>query len=204
MAESSYHAAPELKKHFTFQTPFAIIKESFYSFYMKHMKKSYIIAFWSPFSLHNIQFYTDFFSIYLRKYGNIQCLDCQNHQDPRTLRLLHQMDLVIIGLPQDPHLLTSYFCHPFEHFTNIRYAIIDYFSQGAIDVKTLCRQYRIPESQLARIPYNARYLEALRLGQSSRYLEFNGRNSSYEEIIDFQNELKRTGRLFLQALENGS
>lgn len=168
------------------------------------MKNSYIIAFWSPFSLHNMQFYTDFFSVYLKKYGDIQCLDCQNHQDTRTIRLLHQVDLVIIGLPQDARLLSSYFCRPFEHFTNLRYAIIDYFSQGAIDVKTLCREYRIPESQLARIPYNARYLEALRLGQASRYLEFNSKDLAYEEIIDFQSELQRTGRVFLQALENGA
>lgn len=166
------------------------------------MKNSYIIAFWSPLSRHNMQFYTDFFSVYLRKYGDIQCLDCQNRRDPRTLHLLHQMDLVIIGLPQNPRLLTSYFCHTFEHFKNIRYVIIDYFPRGAIDAKTLCRQYRIPENQLARIPYNARYLEALRLGRASRYLEFNSKDLAYEEIIDFQSELQRTGRVFLQALEN--
>lgn len=168
------------------------------------MKNSYIIAFWSPFSLPNVQFYTDFFSAYLKKYGDIQCLDCKNHQDARTIRLLHQVDLVIIGLPQDLHLIASYFCQPFEHFSNTRYAIIDYFPQGAENVKTLCHQFRFLENQLARIPYNARYLEALRLGQASHYLEFNGSDSAYEEIIDFQNELKRTGRLFVQALENGS
>lgn len=166
------------------------------------MKNSYIIAFWNPLSLPDAQFYTDFFSAHLKKYGDIQCLDCKDHQNRKTIRLLHQVDLVIIGLPQDPRLLTSYFCHTFEHFKNIRYAIINYFSRGAVDVKTFCRQFRIPESQLARIPYNARYREALRLGQASRYLEFKSKDLAYEEIIDFQSELQRTGRVFLQALEN--
>lgn len=166
------------------------------------MKHSYIIAFWSPFSLPNLHFYTDFFSAYLKKYGDIQCLDCRNHRDERTIRLLHQADLVIIGLPQNQHLLASYFCYPFEHFTNVRYMILDYFSQGEPSIKQLCSQYRLSENQLAKIPYNARFLEAFRLGRSFHYLEFNGKNLSYEEVINFQKELYRTGRLFLQALEN--
>lgn len=165
------------------------------------MKHSYIIAFWSPFSLPHLEFYTDFFSSYLKKYADIQCLDCQNHQDTRTIRLLHQADLVIIGLTQNSQLLNSYFCYSYEHFSNVRYAIMDYFSLGTLDIKTLCRWYRIPENQLARIPYNARFQEALRTGQASRYLEFSGNNLSYEESISFQRELNRTGKLLLQALE---
>jgi hypothetical protein len=165
------------------------------------MKQSYIIAFWSPFSLPNLYFYTDFFSSYLKKYGDVVCLDCKNYHDARTIRLLHQADLVIIGLSQNAHLLNSYFCYPPEHFNHVRYLIIDYFSECAMDIHQLCHLYRIPENELAKIPYNPRFQEANRLGLGAQYLEFHGQNQVYDQFIGFQTELYDTGKLLAHALE---
>ena len=50
------------------------------------MNKSYIIAFWSPYLLRDLYFCIDFFAPLLKKYGDIQCLDCGSRRDIRTQR----------------------------------------------------------------------------------------------------------------------
>lgn len=165
------------------------------------MKDSYLITFWSPFALKGLHFCTAYFSNLLNKFGNIHCLDCQNHSDKKTMRLLHQSDLVIIGLPQNRAQLNDYFCYPPHCFTNVIYLLLDYFSGESLNRTVISHDYRIPRSRLALIPYNARLKEAQRLGHSNRYLDFLNSNLAYEEYIDFQKELKRDVKLCMQALE---
>lgn len=164
------------------------------------MKQSYLITFWSPFPLRDLCFYIDFFSPVLKKYGDIQCLSCGSRRDARTRRLLAQSDLVIVGLPQKKNLLDRYFCYEFRRFSNMIYLITDYFSRESLRPELICRQYRIPNGHLARLPYNVRFREAQRRGMSRPYLEFRNNPLPYEDYIDFQTELNRTARLILRAL----
>ena len=168
------------------------------------MKQTYIIAFWSPFPLRDLYFCTDFFSPLLKTYGDIQCLDCGSRRDARTYRLLCQADLVVVGLPQKKSFLDKYFCYEFRHYRNMIYIIMDYFSKESIAPETICQHYRIPVNRLARIPYNIRFREAARRGQSRQYFELQDYPPPYEEYIDFQAELTRSAKLFLKALETVS
>ena len=165
------------------------------------MKKSYIIAFWSPFQIPSMSFCTDFFSPILKEYGNIQCLNCQHFSGKRTFYLLRQADLVVIGLKQDPRLLDVYFTHLTGHFSNIMYIIMDYFSKESVSIEKICLDYRIPRQRIARIPYNIRFYEAARRGQAQRYLRFRHEQSGYERYTGFQTELAQTVNLFLKALQ---
>lgn len=82
--------------------PFRIMKMSLFFLFQIHiMDKSYIIAFWSPIQTLHPQFCLDYFIPLLQKFGDIQCIDFQSRQDPRTMHLLQQADLVVIGLPAD-------------------------------------------------------------------------------------------------------
>ena len=81
--------------------PFRIMKMSLFFLFQIHiMDKSYIIAFWSPIQTLHPQFCLDYFIPLLQKFGDIQCIDFQSRQDPRTMHLLQQADLVVItGFP---------------------------------------------------------------------------------------------------------
>ena len=94
--------------------PFRIMKMSLFFLFQIHiMDKSYIIAFWSPIQTLHPQFCLDYFIPLLQKFGDIQCIDFQSRQDPRTMHLLQQADLVVIGLPADSAYFYSFFC---EHW----------------------------------------------------------------------------------------
>lgn len=136
------------------------------SFSNTYMDKSYIIAFWSPIQTLHPQFCLDYFIPLLQKFGDIQCIDFQSRQDPRTMHLLQQADLVVIGLPADSAYFYSFFCEHWISFSNVCYAILDYFPCLQQETDHLCRQYRIPEQSVLRFPYNAHFLETLRRGKS--------------------------------------
>lgn len=145
--------------------PFRIMKMSLFFLFQIHiMDKSYIIAFWSPIQTLHPQFCLDYFIPLLQKFGDIQCIDFQSRQDPRTMHLLQQADLVVIGLPADSAYFYSFFCEHWISFSNVCYAILDYFPSLQQETDHLCRQYRIPEQSVLRFPYNAHFLETLRRG----------------------------------------
>ena len=147
--------------------PFRIMKMSLFFLFQIHiMDKSYIIAFWSPIQTLHPQFCLDYFIPLLQKFGDIQCIDFQSRQDPRTMHLLQQADLVVIGLPADSSYFYSFFCEHWISFSNVCYAILDYFPCLQQETDHLCRQYRIPEQSVLRFPYNAHFLETLRRGKS--------------------------------------
>ena len=106
--------------------PFRIMKMSLFFLFQIHiMDKSYIIAFWSPIQTLHPQFCLDYFIPLLQKFGDIQCIDFQSRQDPRTMHLLQQADLVVIGLPADSAYFYSFFCEHWISFSNVCYAILD-------------------------------------------------------------------------------
>ncbi len=153
------------------------------------MKESYIIAFWCPIRTIHPQFCLDYFIPFFQKYGDIQCLDFQSRNDLRTMHLLKQADLVVIGLPADSAYFHSFFCEGRMPFFNVCYAILDYFPCLESEALSLCQQYRIPEHLMLHVPYNVQFLEALHRGHVQNYLSFD------HNLL--QNEYKRT---FLQEL----
>ena len=103
------------------------------------MKQSYIVAFWSPLAASHPHFCLDFFIPFLQKYGDIQCLDLQSRQDARTIRLLRQANLVIIGLPPIPAAFRRYFCDNWIPFSNVCYAFLDYLPALQTDIRRICQ-----------------------------------------------------------------
>ena len=114
--------------------PFRIMKMSLFFLFQIHiMDKSYIIAFWSPIQTLHPQFCLDYFIPLLQKFGDIQCIDFQSRQDPRTMHLLQQADLVVIGLPADSAYFYSFFCgFPFPMYATQSWTIFHLCSKKPI------------------------------------------------------------------------
>lgn len=164
-------------------------------------KQSYIVAFWSPLAASRPHFCLDFFIPFLQKYGDIQCLDLQSRQDARSIRLLRQADLVIIGLPPIPAAFHRYFCDNWIPFSKVCYAFLDYLPALQTDVQHICHTYRLAEPSVMRIPYNICFREAVRSGQSHDYLK---EELPQYKTTDFHlciQELTRSGKLILKTLD---
>lgn len=126
------------------------------------MNHTYIIAFWSLSPISSCSFCMDYFMSALRKYGDIQCLNCKDKKDRRTRKLLNQADLVVIVLRQNRREINNLFCKSAWHFSNCIYLIANYFPDQDFNLKKISFELRIPSSRLVCIPYSPRYGEVLR------------------------------------------
>lgn len=175
----------------------------FFIFQIHIMDKSYIIAFWSPIRTIHPQFCLDYFIPLFQKFGDIQCIDFQSRRDARTMHLLQQADLVVIGLPADSTYFYSFFCEHWIAFSNVCYAILDYFPCLQQETDDLCHQYRLSEQSVLRFPYNARFLETLRRGKSFfRQNQPKQNLSSTETQRLFLAELACAARRILDTLDD--
>lgn len=165
------------------------------------MNHSYIIAFWSPFSISAADYCMDFFSSFLKRYGDIQCLNCKNNLDGRILRLARQADLVVVGLHQNYRKICDYICRSAYRFSNYIYVIVDYFPEQEISLHRIAYEFRIPRSRLACIPYNASYHEAARMGYAQKYWRSADAHTICQACMDFRKELLHSAMLILKALE---
>lgn len=165
------------------------------------MNNSYIIAFWSPFPISAADYCMDFISSFLKRYGDIQCLDCKNGLDTRTLRIVRQADLVVIGLRQNYREICDYFCRITCRFLNYIFMIVDYFPEHESSLARIAHEFRIPQSRLACIPYNVRYHEAAKTGYIQNFWKSLNEHKICQAGMDFGRELIHSSLLILKALE---
>ena len=164
------------------------------------MKYSYLVVFWSPFPITAPDFCMDFFSAFFRQRQEIQCLFCDSRQEERTLQLLPRADLTVVICRQNYQELCSWVTGELYRFTNCFYIIIDYIPEKDCSLPRISRDFRIPPSRLACIPYNPEYREAARRGNSLGYWGACKKRRVCTAGIYFYRELQRGARAILQAL----
>ncbi len=151
-------------------------------------KHSYLVVFWSPFPTSDIEPYTRYFASALRRFGDIQCLNCTDRHDRRTRRLLHQADLVVITLHQSHRELCRLICECDLRFPNTVLLLTDYVEGGEPNLAQIAVEFRIPPSRLADIPYSPHGREGKKEPDPGRFSP------------SMRRELARAGHIMLQAL----
>lgn len=141
----------------------------------------------------------DFFSVYFRKFGDIQCLDCKNNQDIRTLRLMRQADLVVIAVHQSHRELCDLFLSSGIRFSNCVWLIVDYIPEPGFNLTRISLEFRIPDSRLLCVPYQPageKLLQKRNWCRSRAFTEFSFGLSNQ----DYRRELTRSAQMMLKAL----
>lgn len=101
----------------------------------------------------------------------------------------------------DSRAFRRYFCDNWIPFSNVCYAFLDYLPALQTDIRRICHTYRLAEPSVMRIPYNIRFREAVRSGQSHDYLK---EELPQYKTTDFHlciQELTRSGKLILKTLD---
>ena len=99
------------------------------------------------------------------------------------------------------HRFPQHFCDNWIPFSNVCYAFLDYLPALQTDIRRICHTYRLAEPSVMRIPYNIRFREAVRSGQSHDYLK---EELPQYKTTDFHlciQELTRSGKLILKTLD---
>ena len=168
------------------------------------MKKSTVLAFWTPGNWTKVYNKMELFEPLLGKDETLIFIDCHNQKDPHSLRLLWEADLVVVWLKQDPRELESYFSIPGALSAHVFYLIYDYFEECPWNCQALHRTWRIPEEQLGVIPYNSRLDWFDQKGRLKQYLTGCQGQEPYEDFFKFLPCLKQAAQKIHQALFRSS
>lgn len=78
-----------------------------------------------------------------------------NRRDKEARKLMWEADLLVVNLKQNERVLETFFAHYANLSERIFFLIGKYFGGGVCDEAYFKSKYRIPEEQLAVIPFNS-------------------------------------------------
>lgn len=164
-----------------------------------------LIIFWSPFPPESYYPCSEIFAPCLGTKRPIQCIDYLGTPDAQGLRLLHNANLVIITLPQNPQKIDHYFFHLYHQFplANAIYLITDYFPTDPFDAGLIRLRYRLSCLQLLTLSYNRRFYDASLQNSLSRYLDQILHSAPNAAGICLKQELAQFHRAVFHALDIG-
>ncbi len=117
-------------------------------------------------------------------------IDCGRREDEWARELLRDADLVVVNLKQSTESFDRFFLHQVKLSKKCLYVIGNYQKESVYNRRNLERIYRIPENQLAVVPYNPEFQQALERGRLDKYMQGKG---------DFY--VSETRKYFMQELE---
>jgi len=135
----------------------------------------------------------------LKEFANIVMVDTAVSNNLTTKVILESSDLIIMNLCQDPFVLAD--C--FSRYAGIRkkclYLIGNYDKYSRCNIKYMMRMFEIPKEQIAVIPYNTNFHDALSMGKVVQFISRNIACKRQDDNYYFMWELKRACGLILKA-----
>lgn len=164
-----------------------------------------LIIFWSPFPSEPYYPCSEIFTLSLSTKRPIQCIDYLGIPDAQGLRLLHNANLVIITLPQNPRQIDHYFFCLYHQFplSKAIYLITDYFPTDPFDAGQIRLRYRLSALQLLTLSYNRRFYDANLQNSLPRYLDQILHTHPNAAGICLKQELSQFHRAVFHALDIG-
>lgn len=136
--------------------------------------------------------YTDIIPSLLDNYHTVSVFDIEAGFSGLSLKLLRNMDIVVVCLPQNPVVIEEYMENASVFPTEkVLYLFGRYDEDSVFNKANLCKLYKLPKNKCMVMPYCTEYLDAC--NQSSirtfleRYIELNDKLSS---LYDFFVECK--------------
>ncbi len=100
-------------------------------------------------------------------------IDTETNQNLSSNVILSEADLVVVNLPQNPHVLEEFF----ENYASIQqkavYLIGRYRPESYWKISRICSEFHIPRDRIGVIPYNMEMEEAMMQGHLLQYLNRN-------------------------------
>lgn len=121
-----------------------------------------------------------------KEQANYRILDCGTGLDMRKRRMLWHADLVVVNLKQEKACIENFFREHFHIAKNVMYLLDGSNCEIGIDHAYLERMYRVEPEQMAVIPFNNEFYQALLQGKSADFIERENRmprNLKNEEFI---------------------
>lgn len=127
-------------------------------------------------------------------------MDLHDSSKESTKYILEQADLVVFNLMQHEKSFESLLSNN-KSMSNIRYLIGNYQPNSKVNIKNICRRYKIPNMDIAMIPYNTLCKEAMAEGRLIEFFTANVGCSREDSNYSFIHALEQAAQMLSDAVE---
>ncbi len=136
----------------------------------------------------------------LRRICDTVFVDTESNRNLSTHAILEEADLIVVNLAQDLGCIQDFF----ENYQSIQekciFLIGQYQPEWKIDQMRIRREFHIPRSRLAVIPYNLDFQDAMRQGKVIQYLNLNNEKASHPDNQYFMREVRNAYRILRENM----
>lgn len=123
------------------------------------------------------------------EFADLTFIDTGNSNIIGTKEVLDEADLVIVNLSQDPSELHNFFKNYPSILSKSLILISNYDKKSYFNQKKIIQTYLLDQSNIATVPYNTNYKEALRCGKLIGFLINNCQCEEWDQNYYFMSEV---------------
>jgi hypothetical protein len=127
-------------------------------------------------------------------------MDLQDSSKESTKYILEHADLVVFNLIQHSNSLDKSFLNNLS-ISRIRYLIGNYQPNSKINIKNICRCCKIPIMDIAMIPYNTLFREAMSEGRLIDFITANAKCGREDSNYTFIHGVEQAADMLNDAIE---
>ncbi len=133
----------------------------------------------------------------LKAMGKLNFWDIANGESPASKSIIANSDVVVVNLSQDSQCLK--YMEEFENIIKKAVFLVGRYDSGSRrGIGSLCKEYGISKDNIAVIPYNIHFHDAINDGKIVPFIMKNIFSKKYEANFEFINNLFRATNLILQ------
>lgn len=125
-------------------------------------------------------------------FADLTFVDTGNRNIIGTKEVLDEADLIIVNLPQDPDELHNFFKNYPSILSKALILVSKYDKKSYFNQKKIIQTYLLDQSNIATVPYNVNYKEALRSGKLIGFLIDNYQCEKWNKNYYFMSEIIET------------
>lgn len=126
-------------------------------------------------------------------------MDLQDITKESTRFILEESDLVILNLIQHVNSFDRKVINDMS-ISNVRYLIGNYQPNSKYNIKNICRHYKIPNMDIAMIPYNTLCREAMSEGKLIDFMSANVECSEEDSNYSFIHAVGQAAEMLIEAV----
>lgn len=126
-------------------------------------------------------------------------MDLQDITKESTRFILEESDLVILNLIQHVNSFDRKVINDMS-ISNVRYLIGNYQPNSKYNIKNICRRYKIPNMDIAMIPYNTLCREAMSEGKLIDFMSANVECSEEDSNYSFIHAVGQAAEMLIEAV----
>lgn len=134
----------------------------------------------------------------IHKAADIIFVDAGSGMGELSKKILEAADLIVVNTVQETNELEKFFFRYQEYIKKSVYLISFYHCNSNCNLKKIQKIFRIEKRQIAAVPYNVMFYDAVSKGKAVKYLADHYQCREFDQNFYFMKEIKAASKMILQ------